>query len=256
MTDNDIVFDSIHIAETYYLHNDTSKPSCNLQIQFLFPKSYKNEKILAKAQSMFIEKFFGEDFAQMKPAEAVQNYKERYIAEFKEFEKEFGEGSALITDEESDETGHSYYATLQNSIPFNKNNLISFTVEYSNYEGGAHGSHSIYGYIFDLTNGTLISEDQIFTENYKKELASIIVNKIAEINNIKDSKDLPNVGYGSIDDIFPNGNLIIDEKGITYFFNENEIAGYVVGITKVFIPYEEISIYMSKDSPTGKLAGL
>ncbi len=256
VTDNAVTFDSISIAETYYMCSDSQKPSCNLQVRFLYPKAYEDPQMLTKIQSLFIEKFFGEEYMGMAPDAAAQRYKTQYIDEFKQFEKRFGERDSLEANDESDETGHSYYTTIKNAVLFNKNNLISFTVEYSNYTGGAHGSHSIYGYVIDLESGTLVSEDQIFVDNYKKALAAIIVDQIANANHLKDPKELENIGYGSIEDIVPNGNIVFDEAGITYFFNENEIAAYVMGITKVFLPYEEVNLYLKKDSPVSRLTGI
>ena len=58
----------------------------------------------------------------------------------------------------------------------------------------------------------------------------------------------------SIDEIFPNGNFLIDDNGITYTFNEYEIAAYVVGATNVHLPYEEIQYLLKKESPIAHLA--
>ncbi|MDR3062073.1 MAG: DUF3298 and DUF4163 domain-containing protein [Dysgonamonadaceae bacterium] len=256
VVDNPITFDSLLLAETYYLNSDPEQPSCNLQVNFVYPKEYKDKKILGKMQILFIDKVFGKNYIDQTPEIALQNYKDSYIENFKQFERRTGESDFLENDEMKDETGFSYYKKLKNSIPFSKNNIISLLVESNIYEGGAHGSHSIYGYVFDLTQGSFIMEQHIFTENYKKPLSSIIRAKITKANDLKEPRELEEIGYGSIEDIVPNGNFIIDKEGITYYFNENEIASYFMGITTVFIPYREIMNYLRKDSPVGKLAGL
>ncbi len=254
MVQNDVSFDSISVADTYYLHSDPKNASCNLQVDFLYPDSLKNTKILDKLQTTFIEKVLGEKYSHLTPQEAVLHYKIDYIDDFKQFENEFG-GDPLEDDEMKDETGFSYYLRVKDTVLFNNNGLLSFLVEAHNYEGGAHGSHSVYTYIIDLTDGNFIDEEQIFEANYKQPLTSIILDKITEANKLKDPKELENIGYGSIDDIVPNGNFYVDKDGITYYFNENEIASYVMGITKVAIPYNEISAYLKKDSPIARLAG-
>ena len=66
-------------------------------------------------------------------------------------------------------------------------------------------------------------------------------------------KDLENIGFFSVEEIFPNGNFLVDEDGITYTFNEYEIAAYVVRETNVFLPYAEILYLLKKDSPIAKL---
>lgn len=256
IVDNSVTFDSLLLAETYYLNSDPEQPSCNLQVNFIYPEKYKDKKILSKMQILFIDKVLGRNYIDLTPENALQNYKENYIENFKQFERKTLRDDSPEDDEMEDETGFSYYTKLKNSVPFSKNNMISLLVENNIYEGGAHGSHSVYGYVFDLANGSFIMEQHIFTENYRKPLISIILDKITKANDLKEPLELENIGYGSIDDIVPNGNFIIDEEGITYYFNENEIASYLMGITTVFIPYGEIINYLRKDSPVGKLAGL
>ena len=73
-----------------------------------------------------------------------------------------------------------------------------------------------------------------------------------KLREVENAKELENIGYFSIEEIFPNGNFLIDEKGITYTFNEYEIAAYVVGPTHVCIPFEEISYLLKGDSPISK----
>ena len=70
---------------------------------------------------------------------------------------------------------------------------------------------------------------------------------------MENPKDLENIGFFSVEEIFPNGNFLVDEDGITYTFNEYEIAAYVVRETNVFLPYAEILYLLKKDSPIAKL---
>ena len=46
----------------------------------------------------------------------------------------------------------------------------------------------------------------------------------------------------------------MDEIGITYTFNEYEIATYIVGVTSVRIPYEKIRHLLRKESPIAHIA--
>ena len=243
--DNSMTFDSLMLAETYYLNSDPKQPSCNLQVDFVYPKQYDDEKILSKMQVLFIDKVLGREYLDLDPETALQTYKDRYIENFKQFEEQI-EG----------EEDQSYYLKLKNSVFFNKNDIVSLFVNSNVYEGGAHGSHIVNCYVFDLTKGTIITEQQLFTEDYKNRLASMIVNKIVEANDLTDSQNLEDNGYISAEDIVSNNNFVINEKGITYYFNEYEIAAYVVGTTKVFIPYSELVSLLKKDSPIAKLAGL
>ena len=90
-------------------------------------------------------------------------------------------------------------------------------------------------------------------EGYEEKLAQLLVDQIAKQNNVANNKELENIGFFSIDEIFPNGNFMVDETGITYSFNEYEIAAYVVGATHVQLPYKEIRHLLRDDSPISSL---
>jgi hypothetical protein len=257
-TDNTIEFDTITSDQSY---PSSSLPdlNCNLKISFTYPKSGKDAETLKNWQNLFIEKAFSPKYTGLTPQAAIDSFSNQYVQIFENFCKEFllDENEAEDEDEDAlDKTSISYYLSLKTHIAYNRGNLLSFTVENEDYEGGAHGSHSIYGYVINLNTGELLTEDAFAGRNYKKNLSSIITRKIAEANGIEDVTELENLGYNAIDKIFPNGNFIIDDQGITYYFNEYEIAAYFVGITKVFIPFNELQVFITADNPIAALAGL
>ena len=264
--ENSMTFDSLILAETYYLNSDQKQPSCNLQVDFVYPKQYKDEKILAKMQVLFIDKVLGREYLDLDPEAALQAYKDNYIKEFKQFETQIEKENHSQFCELDHDHDHeheaeeandlSYYLKIKNSISFNKNNIVSLLVNVNLYTGGAHGSHTVNCSVFDLDKGAIITEQQIFMEDYENQLASIIVDKIVKANELKNPQQLEDNGYISPEDIVSNNNFVIDEKGITYYFNEYEIAAYVVGMTEVFIPYKELVSLLKKDSPIAKFAGL
>lgn len=250
--DNNIQYDSIKVEKTYHLLDNPDNPNCNLQLNFTNPATYNNKEILQKLQQQFVLAYFGENYENMTPEEAMSKYAEDYLNTYKELEADY---KAEL--EKKDETPvgawFSYYEMSSNQIRYNANDIISFTVNFENYTGGAHGSHSFNNHVLNLKNGELITEEDIFIDNYQDELAQILVDHIAKQNKVENPKDLENIGFFSVDEIFPNGNFLIDETGITYTYNEYEIAAYVVGATNVFLPYNEIQHLLKKDSPISKL---
>jgi len=155
-----------------------------------------------------------------------------------------------------DENNFIYELNLEDEILYNRNNFISFIVRNTNYEGGMHGSYSVYGYVIDLNTGKFLTEEDFAGNNYKKNLSSVMVQKIAAAKGLDRVSELEDIGYNAIEDIIPNENFTIDDKGITYYFNECEIAAYFVGVTEVFISYEELKAYISIDSPISFLVDL
>ena len=140
-----------------------------------------------------------------------------------------------------------------NTIAFNQADIISYTVSFENYTGGAHGAHAYNNYVLNLRTGRPITEEEIFVEDYQDSLARILVDRIARQNNLTDIKELEDIGFFSVDEIYPNGNFLVDEEGITYSFNEYEIAAYVVGVTNVRLPYQDIRHLLKDESPIAHL---
>ena len=222
-TDNDVTFDSISVDKTYHLLENPENPNCNLQINFTYPAKYDNK------------------------------YTEDYLNNYKDLEDEY-KAEVAKADETPVGAWFSYFEMSSDDIAYNKNDILSYTVNFENYTGGAHGAHSFTNHVIDMKTGNLIKEDDIFIEGFQEDLAQILIDRIAKQNTVENPKELENIGFFSIDEIFPNGNFLIDDNGITYTFNEYEIAAYVVGATNVHLPYEEIQYLLKKESPIAHLA--
>lgn len=252
-TDNDVTFDSISVDKTYYLLENPENPNCNLQINFTYPAKYDNKDILKKIQQQFVYSYFGDGYENLSPEEATAKYTEDYLNNYKDLEDEY-KAEVAKADETPVGAWFSYFEMSSDDIAYNKNDILSYTVNFENYTGGAHGAHSFTNHVIDMKTGNLIKEDDIFIEGFQEDLAQILIDRIAKQNTVENPKELENIGFFSIDEIFPNGNFLIDDNGITYTFNEYEIAAYVVGATNVHLPYEEIQYLLKKESPIAHLA--
>jgi len=254
--DNGVTFDSIQVNKTQSIDYKDSKLNCNLHILFTYPVASKKAFPLSSLQKIFIEKVFPTQYANLSPQEAANSFAAQYIKDFQSvkwsdfFDNDKDSDNDFILE---DENNFIYELSLENKILYNKNNLISFVVRNTNYEGGAHGSNSVSGYVVDLKTGKLLTEEDFAGNNYKTNLSSIIVKKIAAAKGLDDVSQLKDIGYYAIESIVPNDNFIVDDKGITYYFNEDDIAAGFVGITEVFIPYEELKDYITDDNPISSL---
>jgi hypothetical protein len=265
--ENEITFDTIRIDKTFLSETGKPKPTYKVNLTFVYPKSFKNNDKLKVLQSTFIDKFFppyNRNYTYLSPQNAVDSFLVQYNNYFQSLDFSFFYDDIETYEEhhhdnhqdslKEENNNNSFYLNIENKIVFNRNNLISFTVESDIFEGGAHGSHGIFGYVFNLNTGEFISEDAFAGINYKKNLSPIIISKILKENNLENEKELLDIGYDDVGEMAPNGNFTIDEKGITYYFNEYEIASYDVGYTKVFIPYEELKIFITDDNPIAILS--
>jgi hypothetical protein len=252
VTENDIQFDSITVDKTYHMLGQPDNPNCNLQIKFVYPVEFGNKEVLHQVKKQFITSYFGDIYAELTPGQAVDEYVNIYLEDYKSLEDDFMEEKEKSKNAPV-ASWFSYYETSSDEITFNKANLLCYSVNFENYTGGAHGAHTQVNYVLDLKTGEIVTEKDIFVEDFQEALALMLVDKIAKQNGMENARELESIGFFSIDEIFPNGNFLIDEESITYYFNEYEIAAYVVGATSVKLRYDEIKPLLKKDSPVSTL---
>jgi hypothetical protein len=252
IAENNIQFDSVSVDKTYHMLGQPDNPNCNLQIKFVYPAGFGNKDVPDQIRKQFITSCFGDIYAELTPEQAVDEFVNMYLEDYKSLEDDFAEekekskGAPVAS-------WYSYYEMLSDEITFNKANLLCYSVNFENYRGGAHGAHAYKNYVLNLKTGELVTEEDIFTEDFREPLALMLVDGIARQNEMENAKELESIGFFSIDEIFPNGNFLADEEGITYYFNEYEIAAYVVGVTSVKLPYAELKPLLRKDSPLSTL---
>jgi hypothetical protein len=250
--DNKIQFDSISVEKTYHFFEVDTNPKCSLQVNFIYPVDYTNHELLNLIQQHFISCFFGDAYVNLPPGEAVEKYAGDFINEFKEEEKNFKidvENHGF----EMDETWYVKEQSTSGKIVYNRNDLLSFVVFKEFYFGGAHGGHQYNNCVIDLKTGRKITEDEIFINDYQDDLAKIIVDAIASSNNVEIT-ELEDIGFFNVNEIYPNKNFFVDETGITFTYNEYDIAAYVVGAVSVQIEYAKILHLMRRDSPISEIA--
>lgn len=250
---NKIAFDSTLVDKTYYLLDNPENPHCNLQIKFIYP-SDADKALLPEIQKQFVNAYLGEAYDTLAPQEAIKKYTDDYIEAYKDLEEDFKVELAR-SEKEGNPVGawFSYYEMSSNTIRFNQDGLLCFSVNFENYTGGAHGAHAYNHFVLDANTGHRISEEDIFVDNYQDSLAEILVAQIAKQNDISDPKELENMGFFSVDEIYPNNNFFVDDTGITYTFNEYEIAAYVVGPVHVHLSFEEVQYLLRSDTPITQL---
>ena len=244
--DNSIEFDTINSVQNYHWDNDSTQPSCNLKLTFTYPVSYDDQAILDSLQRIFISSFFDETYALFTPQQAVDNYAKAYIENYKEDVKIFAENNDAHDDNEE---YFSYYETTSNQITFNKGDILVFQITQSNYKGGASSYEFFKNHVINLKTGKLITEEDIFKPGYEKLLTSIFKDYLIKSNKVQTINELEDLGYLGIDEMIPNDNFLLDDKGITYVFNKGEYSAYKLDAIKIFIPYNEIELALKNDSP-------
>lgn len=269
--DNQVKFDTLMVDKKHHLRNDTLNPSCELNVLFIYPvKSAKNDDLVT-LQQLFVRGIFGRLYEDLSPKEALDQYVTNFISNYEADARIFQEElidlenhptlipQTFDEDHENELQSNEFYTyneSLSNKIYFNESNLLSFQVFQSNNKGGAATYSSYNNFVINLKNGSLLTENDIFTPGYDIALQQLFATKLMQQNEVSSISELEDLGYFGIQEIMPNRNFLIDDKGITYTFNKGEYSAYPLNAPLIFIPFNELRMVLKPNTIVSKLAGL
>lgn len=244
----DIVYDSIIIQTNIPLlvENDTTLPYADVNLSFTYPVRFRDSESNERLQQIFKGTFFGSTaYDSMSPQDAVKQYLDEYKERYTSLSNMYYEDKASLDGKPP--MWYWYYMNTANKILFQNDLLLSYAVEYSDYEGGAHGSYRITYTNIDLNELVTISEEDLFVPNYYKELTNKIIESLMKKYEVQKPDSLLMKGFFTIEDIVPNNNFWLSDEGINYSFNQYEIAPYAMGVIDVTVPYSELSEILIPD---------
>ena len=267
--DNQVDFDTIRVQERHYLEEDSTKPYCDVQVVFVYPVTSSGVDV-DSLQRSFVKHIFGTPYQSLMPTRAVNGYVKSFVenyradaAAYKESASDIKELSALLSEVEIADSEHalkehfySYYESLSDSVVYNQYGLIAFQVKQSNNKGGAISYDSYRNYVINVHNGSQVTENDIFNPGYDTALQSVIINSLLEQHGVKTISELEELGFFGVQEIVPNRNFLLNDKGIIYTYNKGEYSAYQIDAPQVFIPYAAILSLLRENSVAEKLAYL
>lgn len=230
----------------YYLSTDTSKGSLAIDIQVEIPNKFHEQTILDSIRKSIISNLFGESYVSFTNDSVVPAFIADLVTDYKN-------NNAPLLDQIDSTSTYSFNNehTLSGFSLYNDKKIYVYGIERFVYMGGAHGLETRYYFNYNLKTGKLITESDLFINNYKTKLSDLIKQRIVEQSK-EDSEeapimDLENTDYWT-DSIKPNGNFYITDEGINYVFNPYEIAPYSLGETEVSLPYDRLKDILKPDN--------
>jgi len=257
--ENIIKYTGINEESNSHLYNKKSNPACSLKINFFYPEKSFNLSNYEKIQSLFIAGFFGEEYKDLQPKDAVKAYSKNYIRNYKEqleksglYKKERKEAQTRGEDISEISSFYSYEKIIRNTILYNKGNIVSQVVNTYEYTGGAHGSSTTRGIIIDLHAGRRIEFDDVFDGNADQQISDLLLSNLLLARKFSDKDALYEAGF-DFDVLHLTDNFIVDDKGVTFIYDQYELGAYALGTVEIFVPYWELVPYMKRTSAIAKL---
>ncbi len=243
---NDIRFETTVVNKQIPLlaENDTTLPHAELTLSFTYPKQFRDEASLKRLQQIFNGTFFGDiQYDALSPEDAITHYTDAYRERYRSLSNSFYEEKAMMGGEIP--VWYWYTLDIRNELLHVSDSLVSYSVSYSDYEGGAHGSHRLTYTNIDLNRLTTLSEEDLFLPGYYRPLTEKIVAQLMKDNEVTEPDSLLMKGFFTIEDIVPNNNFWLSDSAIHYAYNQYEIAPYSMGVIDVTIPYSELTELLS-----------
>lgn len=234
-------FDSIQVNETVHLFSDTAKPACNLIVNFTYISQSSDSLIKDSLNKYFIATSLGNNYKDLTPKEAVKQYTDSYIREYREdLEPAFLQDQKDTRKEDGTDIDawYSYYKYVSSHIQFYEDNLLIYRCRYEEYTGGAQGIYKTNYLNLNLKTMAPIHLDDLFVSNYKEALTDLLWNQLMADNRVTTHQELEEMGYCSTGNLEPTENFYISKEGLTFHYNVYEITPYIMGAVDITIPYD------------------
>lgn len=198
-----------------------------------FPVGGLKDEALRNIQNSITSVIFGKEYKQSGISSIINEYKQEAILNYRDSNleewKEFGQ---------EEEWGASFSWVEGINAKFLKkyNGLQSYSIYRYGFTGGAHGIDSEEAIVFDLKSGKVITADDIFKSGWENTMSQLLSSHLKEAYEDPEAYEML-----FVKEIEPNGNFYVTEVGITYIYDRYEIGPYVVGITKVTVPWDELN---------------
>ncbi|MCR5071971.1 MAG: RsiV family protein [Bacteroidales bacterium] len=157
---------------------------------------------------------------------------ESYEADIEDFSEDYDEGDAWMFNFEYSRTGRFGDACKSR-------HLQTYNVSYNEYTGGAHGMYSVVADVYDLTTGEIISEDDLFAEDFQSGVKKLLAAAMEAY--LADNDADPEMLFSTPE---PNGNFCVSDTDVTWIYNPYEIAPYAMGVIELSVSWDDLKPFL------------
>ncbi len=159
----------------------------------------------------------------------IEDLAERFLAEYDSFRKEF-------------DTAVSYQFDLEASVVLDRPGLLTVDLSVQSYTGGAHGNSMTRYLVFDTRTGRRLGLVDVFREGFEGPLNRLIDRRYREMRSLSETERLDGEKGRLFENyIHFNDNFALTPEGVTFYYNNYEIAAYAFGPTVIAFSYGELA---------------
>lgn len=141
--------------------------------------------------------------------------------------------------------GAGYNLDVSFSVSHAPDSVLVCQINESSYTGGAHGSYTVSYLNVDERDGHVIKLEELCDEAHKAALTDSIVKQLMadrHCNSLKQLQEEHGI-FMLCDEPMVASNFLYAADGITFVYNQYEIAPYAAGIIEVTLPYSTMKAF-------------
>ncbi|NDW12828.1 DUF3298 domain-containing protein [Bacteroides sp. 214] len=240
-----LIFDKVELNEETHMFGDTAKPGATLAIKFAYPLKSNDEVLKDTLIKIFASACFEDELYVGEPQNMIRLYANNYFDTYhKELEPMYLEDIKDKDNTDYVRSWYSYYKDIESKILLYKGDLLTYSVHFNEYTGGAHPSYRTMFLNIDLSEKKILGLTDFFAEGYEEMLTDLLWNQLMLDKNVASREALKDMGYGLMDDLFPTENFCLEEDGMLFHYNIYEFTPYVMGAVEIKLPYDAIKHLM------------
>jgi len=135
-------------------------------------------------------------------------------------------------------SGHTYQFLGNYTVTFNRDGLLSILLQYYSYTGGAHGNPVREGLTFRLSDGKLLTLDELLKDNpdYREIVDPAIAKQLEATEGY----------FGGFKTIGSNPSYYLQNDGVVIFLPLYEYLPYVNGFPEFYFPFSELGVKVGR----------
>ena len=134
---------------------------------------------------------------------------------------------------------------------YESSKFVTYVYTSETYSGGVHGGYTIQGQTFRKNDGRRIGWD-ILKNTYEQEFQELLKHGLKEYFEVGSDDELKSMLLNESDFYsipLPQCGPMFVKEGISFVYNQYEIAPYAAGLPSFVVPYDKIKPYLNA---TGK----
>ena len=231
-------------SEAKLIDEEVDSPTAEIELTMIYPvKTINDDSSVRYLDQCIRGHFIDADINYQHPDSLLTHAQKAFFKLYREQNKDWQESCNAF----------DWLKETNMSVCYNSEYILCLEYLDYVYTGGAHGMTNQSFDIFNLKTGTMISFQDIFKSDAVKRLSDILTSQLRSDRHIPDSISLKEAGF-FVDVIKPGTNIYLNGSGIGFIYNQYEIAPYSVGISNIFIDYDQLNGVLKENTPIYKIA--